>query len=127
MEKVQNKSNVGKRIAKIMIRVGINQKGLADYLGISQPAISLYLKGRIPPADVLLQIANLGGTTVEWLLSGETEENDSGKVNRVSENAQVYGTKLVLFDIWERLPNQIRQDVLVLLQDLVKQFEKKVT
>lgn len=127
MKNNPNKSGVNDRIAEIMSKVGITQKGLADYLAISQPAVSLYLRGRIPPADVLLKIAKLGGTTIEWLLFGESEETDPGLIKKVSENQQSYWTKQELFDIWERLPKKIRQDVLILLQDLVRQLEKNVS
>jgi len=127
MKNNPNKSGVNDRIAEIMSKVGITQKGLADYLAISQPAVSLYLRGRIPPADVLLKIAKLGGTTIEWLLFGESEETDPSLIKKVSENQQSYWTKQELFDIWERLPKKIRQDVLILLQDLVRQLEKNVS
>ena len=75
-----NKKQIGKRIRQIMGQLDVTQQELADLLGVSQPAISIYLKGRMPPPDVLLQIARLGGTTVEWILTGDKgpEKDPSG-------------------------------------------------
>jgi transcriptional regulator with XRE-family HTH domain len=105
---------VSLRIKEIMKRVGITQKGLADYLSISQPAVSLYLQGRIPPADVLLKIAELGGTTVEWILSGTPGQ--SMETLKVEEQKAIYGSELLLLELWKKLPENVRQTVLKLLQ-----------
>lgn len=102
------------RIKEIMKRVGITQKGLADYLSISQPAVSLYLQGRIPPADALLKIAELGGTTVEWILTGTREP--SKDIIKIEEQRAVYGSDVILFELWKKLPDNVKQTVLRLLK-----------
>ncbi|OPX32562.1 hypothetical protein B1H10_07425 [candidate division KSB1 bacterium 4484_188] len=45
--------NLATRIRHVMQQEGLTQKDLAALLHISQPAVSLYLKGRMPPADTL--------------------------------------------------------------------------
>ncbi len=35
--------------------------------------------GRLPPADVLQKIADYGGVSVRWLLTGKEEDKDAGK------------------------------------------------
>jgi transcriptional regulator with XRE-family HTH domain len=105
---------VSKRIKEIMKTVGITQKGLADYLDISQPAVSLYLQGRIPPADVLLEIARLSGTTVEWMLTGTREPSMQGL--KVEEQRTLYGSEFALFELWKQLPDNIKPTMLKLLQ-----------
>ena len=119
-----NKIHTGLRIQTIMKAAGITQKGLSDYLGISQPAVSFYLQGRMPPADVLLKIALLGDTTIEWILTGE--ERSSGGIFIVKEKAAEYGKQAILLEIWRKIPEQIRGDIITLLQHLAeKHFEKE--
>lgn len=112
------RAQVGRRIQQLMKRVGITQKGLADYLNISQPAISLYLQGRIPPADVLLRIARLANTTVEWILTGE--EDHPREMLAVKENQVPYGKESVLLELWSQLPQSARSDFLNLLKRFVE-------
>lgn len=113
---------VAQRIKQIMKWSGITQKGLADYLNISQPAISLYLQGRVPPADVLLKIAKLGNTTVEWILTGET--GPSGKTIQIKEERITYGSEIVLYELWRQLPENLRQAFLNLLKHVVEHSKK---
>jgi transcriptional regulator with XRE-family HTH domain len=47
----------------------------ARILGVPQPNLSKYESGRLPPADVLQKIADYGGVTVKWLLTGEEGSN----------------------------------------------------
>jgi transcriptional regulator with XRE-family HTH domain len=46
----------------------------AKILGIPQPNLSKYESGRMPPADVMQKIADYGGVTVKWLLTGKEEK-----------------------------------------------------
>lgn len=113
---------VGQRIKQIMERAGITQKGLADYLNISQPAISLYLQGRVPPADVLWRIAKLGNTTVEWILTGEIAPTQ--KVIQIKEEKITYGPQVILHELWLQLPENLRQAFLNLLKQVVEYSKK---
>lgn len=114
-----DKIQMSERIQQIMKRVGITQKGLADYLNISQPAISLYLQGRVPPADVLLKIARLGDTTIEWILTGEIEPTQ--KIYKIEDQTSVYGSQRILNELWSQLPDNVRQAFLNLLKQFVEQ------
>ncbi len=62
---------IRQRLLLIQSQNGLNQGQLAKYLNIGQSAVSKYLRGRIPPADVLYKMAQLGKTTMEWILHGE--------------------------------------------------------
>ncbi len=118
-----DKPAVGKRLQKIMQQAQVTQKDLAELLGISQPAVSQYLQGRIPPGDVLLKIARLGNTTIEWLLTGE--KNGRGAFNQIKEPPPAYGTKAVLFDLWEKLPSNIQSDLLTLIRHILTHASRK--
>ncbi len=75
----------------------LTQEQLAIELGISQPAVSKYLKERIPPADVLYNLATLGKTTIEWILSGK-KQYFYDEVDRVEDSDVSYSvdTDLIL-------------------------------
>jgi transcriptional regulator with XRE-family HTH domain len=105
-----------RRIRMIMQQRKLTQKDMADTLGISQPAISLYLKGRVPPADVLFRIASLGETTVEWLLSGDEKKSEQ----LVREKTALYGNQHLLLKLWEKLPASVQRDMLMLMRHIVE-------
>ena len=70
-------NDISARIKQIR---GKKQKAkFADILGIPRPNFYKYEDGRKPPADVLQKIADYGGVTVKWLLTGEEEKKDAGK------------------------------------------------
>jgi transcriptional regulator with XRE-family HTH domain len=104
------------RIRILMKQKKLTQKELADLLGISQPAISLYLKGRVPPADILFRIAGIGETTVDWLLSGDVQKSEY----TVREKIPLYGNQQLLLNLWDKLPATIQKDILMLIRHMVE-------
>ena len=109
-----NQTPLASRIRDIMTRGGLTQQDLALLLEVSQPAISLYLKGRMPPAAILLKIARVGGTSIEWLLTGTS---DSPPL-RVREKASGYGSKQQLLEHWENLSPAVQKSILMLMKHL---------
>ena len=107
---------VAMRIQRLMRALNLNQKQLADQLGITQPAISKYLQGRIPPADVLYQLAKISQVTMEWILNG-SEYQPKGKI---AEPLSEYQSSLM--EKIERLPVHIRKDFEQLLESIIKYF-----
>lgn len=107
--------NPQKRIRMIMKNKNFTQKELSEILGISQPAISLYLKGRMPPADILYRIAQIAETSVEWLLTG----TESKKVYSVHERKALYGNQYILLDLWKKIPSNIQRDLLNLIRHIL--------
>ena len=112
-----NELTIADRIRNIMKRRRLTQRELAETVGISQPAISLYLQGRMPPADVLFRIAQLGGNSMEWLLTGASPENI---MQTVKEGSPVYGNRYLLLKLWDQLPQIIQRDILTLLRHIVE-------
>jgi len=80
------------RISFIRRQNNLTQEQLAIELGISQPAVSKYLNERIPPAEVLFNLAKLGKTTIEWILSGEKRYFYEDHSDRVKDNEESYST-----------------------------------
>lgn len=62
------------RIKELLTQKGITQKELSGLTGITESAISHYVKGdRIPRGANLVKIAKALGTTTDDLLSGDHE------------------------------------------------------
>ncbi|MHC4563083.1 MAG: XRE family transcriptional regulator [Planctomycetota bacterium] len=67
--------NVCERIARIRSEV-TGPRGKAKFakqLGISPSTYDYYESSRIPPASILLRIAEVGGVGIQWLLTGQAE------------------------------------------------------
>lgn len=66
-----------KRLKDLLQAQGLSQKELSAKAGITESAVSHYLKGdRIPRGAILLNIANALGVTTDYLLNeGEPEHN----------------------------------------------------
>ena len=115
-----NASNdaVSKRINFIMFELGVNQNQLAKKLNITQPAISKYLKGRIPPPLVLLHLAKLSGKSIEWFLTGENERNFPPK--KVSEDTASYIVEKSFEEKIYMLPVNIKNNIENLIDSILK-------
>ena len=79
------------RLAGLLNEKGIRQKDLAIRVGVTEAAISHYLKGdRIPRASVLARIADELETTSEYLMNGTasgSEEEVKYAVKLIARNA----------------------------------------
>lgn len=83
------------RLERLLKDSHITQASLADALGMRRATISDWKKnGSYPSADVAVKIADILGTTVEYLVAGRGEENSSykarydelaGEVKRIAE------------------------------------------
>ena len=64
------------RIKEMLAEKNISQKKLSEMTGITESAISHYVKGdRVPRGANLIRIAKSLGTTADDLLSGDCEMN----------------------------------------------------
>ena len=116
---------ISNRINFIRRQNNLTQEQLAEELGISQPAVSKYLKERIPPADVLYNLAKLGKTTIEWILSGEKRyfyEEGSGRV-KDSEEAYSADADIVLAKKIALLPTEAKKTISEMI-DLLLSYSK---
>ncbi len=114
MEQLKLKT-IGQRIEAIRREKGLTQAEFARALGVSQSAVSKYLNNRLPPADVLLRMAQLGRTTMEWILTGEKAYWYAGKVE---EETVAYDADLSLARSISRLPQDARQALVTLIHRL---------
>lgn len=89
------------KVKELSWRTGISQRTLEGYLGA---------RGSIPPADVAVKIAKALNVSVEYLVTGETEQN-----SRKSKPAQCSRFE----DIFYGLPigkRQLIKELLAVLQ-----------
>lgn len=80
-----NKKEIGARIKRLRKESGLRQWQLAEMIRATQPAIHMYERGVLPEPKRLLELARIGDTTVEWILTGRHWENGSEEMRRVPE------------------------------------------
>lgn len=109
-----NPKEISGRILEITEHHNMNQQAFAAFLKISQPAVSNYLKGRIPPPDVLLKISSLGGRSIEWILTGQ-EQNFSSSVR---ETDIPYEPDHELLKLIRQLPKNSRDKLIDFIKSI---------
>lgn len=66
------------RLREALRESGLTQKDLAEKAGITEAAVSHYLKGdRLPRAAVASRIANILGTSSDYLMSGTAGDKET--------------------------------------------------
>ena len=75
---------IGERIASLLKNEGLSQKELAQLVGITEPALSRYIKGeRQPKMEVIANLATALNTTSDYLISGNEEEISFNQLSRL--------------------------------------------
>lgn len=76
------------RIASLMLKQKITQKELAEKAGVTESAMSYYVKGdRTPRSDVLSRIAKALNTTTDYLLGNKVASlQDDKKLTYLQRN-----------------------------------------
>jgi len=109
---------LGKRIQELRKNAKYSQVELADQIGISKSQMIRYEnKGVQPPADILNKIADLFGTSVDFIINGDTEE----KAKATLKNT----TLLQQFKDVESLPEEEQITVIKFLGAYLRDFKTK--
>lgn len=66
----------------------VQNREIAEKLGIGKSAVTAYLRGSMPPASQLLKIAEMTGCNLHWLLTGEGPKWIVRKVPEVKRDAR---------------------------------------
>ena len=78
---------MGARIAALRREAGMNQAQLARALQVSPSAVGMYEQGRREPsAQILLNLAEIFGVSVDYILSGIPGESEARKLERMFLN-----------------------------------------
>ena len=110
-------SALKQRIQDILLQSGYSQQQWAQLLGVSQPSISHYLKGRIPPVEVLSKLADIKQITLEALLF-PVQYSSVSSTRMVAEKKPSYLEQEIL-DLYQLLPNKLQEQLLAFLRSLV--------
>jgi transcriptional regulator with XRE-family HTH domain len=97
-------------------QAGLSQTELASKISISYPQMSRYeVKGVQPPADVLKRIADALNTSVDFLVSGDTEE----KAKATLKDSKLLG----LFKSVEKMDDEDKNVISKLISAFIFQKE----
>lgn len=83
----------GKRLKKALDHAGLSQLEAAKMLGLNKDSLTNYVKGRLPKAEILRELARVCSVSVDWLLTGngpgpgekQETEKDPGFAARLNE------------------------------------------
>jgi transcriptional regulator with XRE-family HTH domain len=111
---------VSERIDWLRKQNGLSQEELAVALQVSQPAVSKYLRSRVPPAGTLLRLAQLGRTTIEWILTGQKSCPFGETPAEVHEPGTVYDADWQITQKIAALPLPLKEAVMRIVDKLVE-------
>ncbi len=76
--------SMGERIQLLMKKNGYSQKELASMIGVTESAMSRYLKNeREPKSEVIANLATALNTTSDYLISGKAPDDDFAEIYRL--------------------------------------------
>lgn len=92
-------NSVGRRLEHLLLISNMNQRELADKVGVNEVTISRYIHGkRIPRLEVVAKIAEVLGTSTDYLLGMVTYPNEHKKSGAdVHEELRVLKIKEYVF------------------------------
>lgn len=79
-----DKAAMGRRIKQVRVQAGMRQWELARLLGTTQSAVHKYEHGVVPEPRRLVELARIGKTSIEWILTGSHWENGSQHQERLT-------------------------------------------
>jgi len=93
---------IGQRIKQLRKARGLRQWQMAELLGATQPAVHKYENGILPEVKRLLELARIGNTSIEWILTGRHWENGSPHMDRMQGEVFDLAQQLHAFSPQER-------------------------
>lgn len=104
----------GARVKQLRKDHGWSQKQLAGQLDIRFQLLNKYEGGQhIPPAETLIKLADTLGTTVDYLLTGNPQQ----------EHANVDKTLFRRFQVLERFDDEDKQTVIKVIDALITKHQ----
>lgn len=83
---------INERISELLKAKGMTQRDLAQKVGVTDSAMSHYIKGdRVPRAGVILQMANILETSPDYLMYGNLSDSEAEieqAVRLIARNAE---------------------------------------
>jgi len=119
-----NKKEIGKRIKRLRKEKGLKQWQMADLLGATQPAVHKYENGILPEVKRLLELARIGNTSMEWILTGRHWEQGSEERERIPEEIFQLAGRIHTFTREQR---QTLLSALELLENTVQKVREQTS
>lgn len=111
----------GKRIVALRKERNLSQRELADKLGISRSALSLYeIEKREPDTDTLLKISNFFSVTTDYLLGTASSYNTSDYLNNYPRSHEDVGNSI---SYWSRKSEYGNDELAKMLGITQKSFD----
>lgn len=111
---------IGFRIQEVRKQRGLSQAALATLVGVQQPSVSEWEKGRSEPAMAnLATLAVVLGVTFEWLATGRGERDYAQHLSLAEPAPPEYQLRPELrewMELFGKLSARRRQAVLALIQ-----------
>jgi transcriptional regulator with XRE-family HTH domain len=113
-------SKLGERIRELLKKNNLSQTELTSKIKVSKAQMNRYINhGVNPPSDVLKKMSDVLGTTVDYLVSGATDE----KAKASLKNAKV----LEQYRELETLPESEKNTILKVVNALIRDFKSRQT
>ena len=112
-------NNFGERLKMALKAAGYTQKKATEELELSKNAITNYVAGRIPDAQILYKLAQLCSVSMEWLLTGEDHPSHS------TEKANSY--EMELLQLFRRLSQEDQLRTLGYIESSIDKQDKKAS
>jgi len=93
---------IGERIKSLRKSKGLRQWQMAELLGATQPAVHKYENGILPEVKRLLELARIGHTSIEWILTGRHWDNGSTGMERLKPEVYELAHQFSSFTTEER-------------------------
>ncbi|MEW5807618.1 MAG: helix-turn-helix transcriptional regulator [Acidobacteriota bacterium] len=116
-------NSIGLRIRRIRKEAKLRQRELAALLGTTQSAIHKYEHGIIPEPRRLLKLADIGHTSIEWILTGTHWENGSTGKERLTPDILALAKAFNNLDDEKR---KVYRDAIDILEEAVRAIENKL-
>ncbi len=108
-------AEMGQRIQKLRKDNNLSQTELAAKIGISLTQMARYeIKNIYPPADVLKKLADVFGTSIDFLVMGDSSEKAASALNEAEIIAQ--------FKKIEALPGEEKKNLLKFITAYIRDF-----
>lgn len=97
------------RLAEQLKKRGLTQKELSIRAGVTEAAVSHYLKGdRMPRASVLARIAEVLGITTDYLVGGDAQD---------AESEVLYAQRLIARNVHQMSKEEKMRIINILMSD----------
>lgn len=111
--------NISERIQLLRKQKGFSQNELAEQVEISKAQMSRYISKNVqPPADVLKKLADVLSVSVDFLISGDTDQK---AIENLSHTEVLQQYKEV-----DNLPEEERKTVIKVISALLRDYKARV-